>query len=515
MSADLKINTEPVLPPLGTIGFLRWAWRQLTSMRVALILLFLLAVAAIPGSLLPQRGTDPLRVDQWISDYPAWGSVLGTLGFFDVYAAPWFASVYLLLFLSLIGCVIPRASQYWEQLRQPPPPAPRNLSRLQEFRAEETPDSPELVLDRAAGALRGWRKVRGTDADGTPWLAAEKGYLREVGNLTFHLALIGILASVALGGVFGWKGNVIVRVGQGFSNTLTQYDAWGGGRFVSADGLQPFSFTLDTFNVEFERGQAQRGAPRAFESTVTLRPTPTEGEERASIDVNHPIDVGDAKVFLVGHGYAPHFIVKDDAGEVVFDDSVVFLPQDGDFTSTGVVKLPDASPQLGLQGLFLPTTQLDPVNGPSSSFPAPDNPSVVFAGYTGDLGLDSGRPQSVYSLDTTAMKRIGITQLFPGESWDLPGGGSVTFTSVDRWASFQIAHDPGKELALFFAMASITGLMLSLLIRRRRIWLRAKTVGLVTVLESGGLRRTDAGDLGAELDAVRTAALAPTKKENT
>ena len=118
------------LPPLGSVGLLRWMWRQLTSMRTALILLFLLAIASVPGSVLPQRGTNPLRVDQWLDQNPTTGPVLDRLGFFDVYASPWFAAVYLLLFISLIGCVLPRIRQHARSMRAMPPPAPRRMSRL-------------------------------------------------------------------------------------------------------------------------------------------------------------------------------------------------------------------------------------------------------------------------------------------------------------------------------------------------------------------------------------------------
>ena len=119
-------STEPAAPPpLGTVGFARWCWRQLTSMRVALILLFFLAIAAIPGSVLPQRGTDPIRVNDWIEGNPTWGPILDRLGFFDVYAAPWFAAIYLLLYVSLIGCVLPRTRLHWRALRSAPPAAPR------------------------------------------------------------------------------------------------------------------------------------------------------------------------------------------------------------------------------------------------------------------------------------------------------------------------------------------------------------------------------------------------------
>ena len=497
---------EAPLPPLGSVGLLRWAWRQLTSMRTALVLLFLLAVASIPGSVLPQRGTNPLRVDEWLADNPTTGPLLDRLGFFDVYASPWFAAVYLLLFVSLIGCVLPRARQHLDALRAAPPAAPRRLTRLPasgEFRSSATPDE---VIEAARANLRAarWRVRLSTDqeaASGGPWVAAEKGYWRETGNLAFHLSLVVLLVAVAVGGLLGWKGNVIVREGEGFSNTLTQYDAWGGGRLVHPDGLAPFSFSLDAFRVDFERSEAQRGAPRLFEADVTYRPDPSSPGETTTIQVNEPLVVDGAKVFLVGHGYAPHFVITDSTGNVVFDDTVVFLPQDGNFTSTGVVKVPDAQPSLGLNGLFLPTAAIDEVRGPHSTFPAPDYPAVFLSAFTGDLGMDTGIPQSVYRLDTSRMEQIGLESLLPGDTWQLPdGAGTVTFTGFERWASFQIASDPGKELALASAVVAMAGLMLSLFVRRRRIWVRAMPDAEAgTLVQVAGLAKTEAADLPDEV----------------
>lgn len=472
-------------------------------MRVALILLFLLALAAIPGSVLPQNGTDPIRVDEWIAGNPTWGPLLERLGFFDVYAAPWFAAVYLLLFVSVIGCVIPRTRLHWRAMRAAPPPAPRRLDRLAGHRtwvvANET---PAQVLDASAAHLRGWRLARG---DG--WLAAERGYLRETGNLLFHAALIALLVSIAYGALFGWRGNVIVREGSGFSDTLTQYDAWGGGRLVDPAGLPPFSFVLEDFRVEFERSESQRGAPRLFEADLALTPSPGEATESVVVRVNEPLSVGGAKVFLVGHGYAPVLVLRDSTGRVVADEAVVFLPQDGNFTSTGVLKAPDATPSLGFQGLFLPTAAVDEVRGPHSVFPAPDDPAVFLSAWEGDLGLDSGIPQSVYALETDAMTQLGLEALRPGDTWDLPGGaGSVEFTGLQRWASFQVAHDPGKEAALLSATLALVGLMLSLFIRRRRVWVRA-TAGPAgdTVVEVAGMTRSDEGDVGADVTALSEA----------
>lgn len=500
-TTDLPPAEPATPPPLDAAGFLRWCWRQLTSMRVALILLFLLAIAAIPGSVLPQRGTDPIRVNDWIEGNPTWGPVLDRLGFFDVYAAPWFAAIYLLLFVSVVGCVLPRTRLHWRALRSSPPPAPRRLERMPEHRTWRTAASADDVLDRAEADLRArrWRVARG---DG--WVAAEKGYWRETGNLVFHAALIALLVSVAYGALFGWRGNVIVREGTGFSDTLTQYDAWGGGRLVDPDDLPPFAFTLDDFRVDFERGEAQRGAPRLFEADLTLWPEPSAPAEPVVVRVNEPLSVDGAKVFLVGHGYAPVLRLTDALGRVVLEDGVVFLPQDGNLTSTGVLKAPDATPSIGIEGLFLPTAAVDEVRGPHSTFPAPDDPAVFLSAWAGDLGLDAGVPQSIYKLETEGMTQLGIEALRPGGTWALPGGnGTVEFIGLERWASFQIAHDPGKEPALISAMLALAGLMLSLFVRRRRLWVRVALGDAGdTVVTVAGLMRSDDGDLAPDVDAL-------------
>lgn len=493
-------------PRLGPVGWLRWVWRQLTSMRTALVLLLLLALAAIPGSVLPQRPNDPLAVNAWIEANPRVAPTLDRMYFFDVFSSPWFAAVYLLLFISLIGCVLPRIAAHWRSMRAPTPPAPRRLDRLPGAR-EWTTDAPD-VLARAAEALRAER-WRVTPAAGS--LAAEKGFLRETGNLLFHIALVLVLVGVALGALFGWKGTVIIREGNGFANTLTQYDSFSPGRLAAPDRLPPFAFTMSDFEATFEREGSQRGAPRSFAATLAYRAEPGAPVQERVVSVNSPLRLDGAKVFLVGHGYAPHVRVTDSTGRVVFDDTVVFLPQDGSFTSTGVVKAPDGQPQLGLQALFAPTAALTEARGPHSTFPAPDDPAMFLSAWSGDLGLDAGTPRNVFSLDTEGLEQLGLAALRPGESWEIPDGqGTVEFVGLDRWASFTISHDPGKVLALAAAIAAIVGLSLSLFVRRRRIWVRLEPVaqpggtgslGAFRV-QVAGLTRSDSADVTDEVDQL-------------
>src|SRR6478609_8485310 len=167
---------------MGAVGWLRWTWRQLTSMRIALILLFLLALASIPGSVLPQHGLNPVRVREYKADHTTLGPIFDRLSLFDVFAAPWFGAIYLLLFVSLAGCVIPRAWHHAKAMRSRPPRAPRRLERLPVSRSATTTDEPAVVLARAEEALRKRRfRVDLDAADGS--VAAERGYLRETGNL--------------------------------------------------------------------------------------------------------------------------------------------------------------------------------------------------------------------------------------------------------------------------------------------------------------------------------------------
>ncbi len=500
--------TSPNPAGIGATGWLRWAWRTLTSMRAALILLFLLAVAAIPGSTFPQRGTNTVEVSQYIARNPTWGPILDRLGMFDVFAAPWFAAIYLLLMVSLAGCVIPRARLHWRAMRAQPPAAPSRLSRLPEHRTLELDGSPADVLTAAETVLRArrWRVRREVAPSGeSTWVAAETGYLRETGNLLFHLALLALLVAVAAGGMFGAKGQVIVREGSAFSNTLTQYDSFSPGRLFKADRLVPFTVHLDQFRATYQEDGMQRGAPRDFAADVVYSTGPGTAERKATIGVNEPLAIDGTKVFLVGHGYAPTFVIKDATGKVLLDDSVVFLPQDGNFTSDGVIKIPDATPQIGFTGVFLPTAERDPVRGGFSSFPAPLRPEVFLSVWRGDLGLDKGTPQSVYRLDTSSMERLGLKDLKPGQIWTLPDGlGTLTFTGVSEYATFNVASDPGSGWALAAAVLAIVGLSLSLFVRRRRLWVRVPDTSPdpKVEVEFGALGRSEAPGLDEELDSV-------------
>ncbi len=504
-------------PSLSPRELLRWSWRQLTSMRTALLLLLLLALASVPGSVIPQSDVDAIGVTRWKAEHPDLAPIYERLGLFSVYDSPWFSAIYLLLMVSLVGCIIPRTLVYARALRTPPPPAPRNLGRLPGYLELRTQESPEEVLERARTVLRR-RRYRLRAGEGS--LSGERGYLREAGNLVFHVSIIIVLIAFAYGQMFGFKGGAIVMVGNGFSNSLTQYDDFVPGSLFDPDGLVPLRFTVEDFQARFLEEGPQAGQPIDFWADLSVVDEPGSEPRDVRIEVNSPLIVDGLSVFLVGHGYAPILKVTDGNGDVAYDGPVPFLPQDASFASFGVLKVPDAQPeQLGFDGFFYPTFGFDMARGPYSAFPDALDPRISILGYAGDLGLDDGVPQSVFALDTDRMTKFTKADgrdfrmdLRPGESATLPdGGGTVEFTGWQRWVKLQISDSPGKGTALLGVSLALLGLMGSLFVRRRRVWVRVTRAddGEGSVVEVAGLDRTTAGEgLDEELRTLADA-LAP------
>jgi cytochrome c biogenesis protein len=500
-SATQERDGQPQGNPTAAFGvadWLRWAWRQLTSMRIALVLLFLLALGSVPGSLLPQQGTDPAGVQQYFTSHRILAPLLNHLGLFDVFGAPWFAAIYLLLFASLVGCVVPRTFRLVGSARALPPRAPRNLARLPKSARYATALAPADAVEVAGRLLsgHGFRLRRPAEDDQASWVSAEKGYLREVGNLLFHLALLGVLVSVALGGLFGYKADRLLVEGTSFADTQSDLDEFYPGRLVTAADLGPFTITLNKFDASYISSGPQRGEPSAFDAQVSYVASPGGATRSARIEVNRPLSVDGAKVYLIGHGYAPEFKVTDARGQVVYNGAQPFIAgTTGNFLSEGVVKVQGAQPeQLGFSGVFVPTA-VDVGGTLESVFPAADNPAVSLIAYAGNLGMNSGPPQSVYQMDTTGMHQLTAQPqvLQVGQALKLPDGqGTITFTGYRQWVSLTITHDPGQVPALICGIAALAGLLLSFMIRRRRVFVRAQPAQHGSTVFIGGLTRTDA-----------------------
>lgn len=501
-------------PDLNFVELMRWFWRQLTSMRTALVLLLMLALAAVPGSVVPQADVDAFAADQWKEKHPKLTPTYEWLGLFDVFNSVWFAAIYLLLAISLVGCIVPRAVKYWKGFRAAPPKAPRNLRRLPDSAAYTTDASVEEVLEQARTLLRKRRyRVVATDEA----VSAERGHFREFGNLVFHLSVLVVLAGFAMGSLFGFRGGVIVPVGSGFSNNLAQYDDFAPGSMMSIEDMEPFSFTVEDFDIDWLMTGPRKGMAQNFVAHLDYRETPDGENKKYPLKVNHPLTIGDTSIFLIGHGYAPSITVRDGNGDIAYSGPTVFLPEDqATFTSFGVVKAPAAKPQqIGLEGLLFPT-YLNVDGNPTSVLGDARNPVLSMQAYVGDIGMGGGGSKSVYVLDKDdaelvtkkdgSMFRVDLQLCAPeakkcaSDTVQLPNGaGSVTFDGIQPWVRVQISKTPGTDIALGGVILALLGLLGSLFIRSRRIWVRARREDGVTLVEVAGLDRAGGGEPGDEI----------------
>jgi cytochrome c biogenesis protein len=498
------------------IAFLRNTWRGLTSMRTALVLLFLLALAALPGALLPQRSLNSPKVDEYIASHGWWGRLLDRLEFYNVYGSVWFSAVYLLLFVSLVGCLLPRSLEYVKALRGKPVITPRNLARLPHHHEATVDATPAEVMAAARKRLRGWRLEEREEEDGARSVSAERGYLRETGNLVFHFAMLGLIVALAIGKMYNYEGQVIVMAdGSQFCNSGTlAYDTFRPGLRVDGTDLNPFCLKVNDFDAHF----LPTGQPDYYRADIDYQ----SGEDLATntwrpykLEVNSPLRTAGDRVYLLSHGYAPVFTVTFPNGQTRTHTTQWRPVNQQNYLSEGATKFDPPGvtdpaqrrrSQLAITGLFAPTAFMQG-SLLSSAFPDLRDPAVAIDVMKGDLGNESGRGQSIYEVnqdmvDSGRLKRVARENMRPGDQITLDDGTKISFDGVRRWVYLQISHDPSQGWVLVFAVLVVLGLGTSLVIKRRRLWVRAVPAADGTALLLGGLARTDQAGYGEEFNRV-------------
>lgn len=502
-----------------------WLW--LTKMKTALVLLFLLALGAIPGALLPQRSLNESKVLDYIKANGKTAEVFDKLGLFDVFSSPWFTAIYVLLFLSLIGCILPRTWDHYKALRTQPPAAPRHLTRMPHSVSGEVDVNEETAKKQVRAMFKGWNiRENGPEEDraGHWSISAEKGYLREAANLVFHLSLVGILAAVGLGRLAYYEGQVIVVAGteqSEFCNSaVSNFDSFRHGALFDGTGLTPFCVNVKDFSATYmPTGQAVEFASNIDWAHPEQAFKPKEEWNQATLSVNHPLRLAGNRVYLQGHGYAPTFTIEWPNGEKR-TETTQFRPDDLTFfLSSGAMRwdppagmypnLQDRrAHQISIQGLFAPSAEFTGPNNKilTSNYPAMRDPAVAIDVYRGDTGLDSGRSQNIFSLDPNqmhsgALQMLDRVNLKKGETVTLDDGTKITFDGAKEFVNLQVSRDPTVYAVLAFAVLMLGSLALSLMIKRRRFWVRLIPNGNgKTSIEIAGLSRTDSAGWGREFN---------------
>ena len=462
-------------------------WRSLRSMRTALILLLLLALASVAGSLVPQVGVADARILAMLRDHPLRARIYERLGLFDVYGSWWFTLLYILLLVSLAACLAPRTRAFVRNLRSRPVAA-RELDSMRHYAEVSVPVDPD-------GAIRGARRVlkrrlfRVSGPNGAPTLAADKGIAREGGSLLFHWAFFVLLVGVVWGKGTGFSGQAVIVEGEAWTEAHANYDGTiREGRFFREDhsGVQ---VSVDSFEATYRPS----GQPQDFVTRAEIVSADRSSSEQVEIRVNHPAELDGVKFYQFGYGWAPAIRVEQDG--VPLADGPVVCQQDPppedvsplELPWNCVVKLPTLDPQVGIRFELWPDRRgllalLE--TGQAMPMLAKYAPVMTFEAYRGDLRAEL--VQSAADLDTTAMRRFETGVLGAGETVELGDGLSVSFPELRRYTVLTVSRDRGLWIVLLAAILILSGLLPALYTSRRRLWVTAEPDGSGALLKVGG-----------------------------
>jgi cytochrome c biogenesis protein len=469
-------------------------WRTLRSMRTALILLLILAAAAVIGSLLPQVPNSPERVGQYLDDHELLGAFFFRAGFFDVYGSWWFVLITALLFVSLAACLFPRTRALFRAIRQRPIHA-REIDGFRHHAEVRIGTGPEEAAMTAARYLR--RKRFRVSREGLG-VAAEKGVLREIGSLLFHWAFFLLLLGVIVGKGTGFTGRAVVTEGETFVDALPNYSGQiRTGRFFGGDftgvGLQL---------LDFEDSYRPNGLPIDFVSRVRFLDREGRATGIEEIRVNHPADQAGLRFFQEGFGWSP--VVEVALGgqrlwsspiEMTRDDPPDGVPATA-MPWRGAIKLtapePDVTITLELWPDFRSFANFQLTGEPTSMIGQFD-PYIRYSVYVGEI-----TDPALSRVDTTGLRRIGRSDLHAAgtSTFRVPEAGELrlSFPELRQFSVFLISRDVGIPVVLAAAILVLVGLIPSLYVSRRKVWIRAEAAPGGALVKIGGfaLQRKDA-----------------------
>ena len=474
----------PARPPGGPGAFvwasIRMGWRWLSRMKTALLLLAGLGVLSLVATVVPQEPNVPSTVQAWRAGTEGPGRAVATLldgmGAFDMYGAPIFLALLMLLFLSLTACLVPRVRAWWKLTRRGRPPATRHLDKHPEQGSFVTTRSP-LEVEAIVRHELGQRRFRLRDADegdavARRDVAGEKGIVsREGGSLAFHLSFYVLLIAIVLGQLLGFQGQVGIVEGRAFTDTQLAYWNTTPGRWWTPDDHTGFTLQLDQFNIDWVRDPRFAGTPSLFQSEVTI--TRADGTVvRDTVGGNDPLVIDGMKVHQLEWGYAPRVVVEVD-GEVVHDAFLTTIQTNAGFFRSAV-KAPRPEPDVGLGVQLFPTAVDDQGNVVlDRGLPWADAPLLVVDLFRGDLRLD--RAQNVNELDTTGLELTDAQiPIAVGQTFETGDGIRISFPELRRWVGFQVSNRPTAGWLLLGAALMLVGLVPALYAYRRRVWVRAE-----------------------------------------
>ncbi|MCP9802554.1 cytochrome c biogenesis protein ResB [Cyanobium sp. T1G-Tous] len=415
----------------------------ISDLRVAIVLLLVIAITSGVGTAIPQR--EPAELYHRLYDPQPWLGLLNADGVLalqldHVYSSGWFLGLLAWLALALLLCSWRRQWPALQAaLRWIDYSSPRQLSKLSVAETLST-DTPKESLDQLAGLLQlqGWQIQRHDDR-----LAARKGLLGRVGPLLVHAGMVVLMLGAAWGALGGQRAEQYLAPGRSLE-------------LMDSRGSSQLTLALDGFSIQRDPA----GRPEQFTSQLRILEGDGSGGsllKQAEISVNHPLRFQGVTLYQADWALAT---ISLQLGK------------------SPLLELPLQSfPQLGEQiwGIVLPTR--------------PDGSEPVLL----SLGSEQG-PIEIYGADG-----ISLARLAPGGAAVEVKGLPIRVESVLPASGILLKRDPGVPLVYAGFAIALAGGGLSLLATRQLWAIAEQPAGQAGQLHVAGLCNRNLTGFAAEL----------------
>jgi cytochrome c biogenesis protein len=443
--------------PFGRLGGA--AWRTLTDVRFAVIQIILIAFFGLLGTMIKQLDAfavhDPATYQTQMAEIaarydpltilgvhigPTMVSTFQALGLFEIFNAPWFAVLLMLLVVSIIVCTLDRTPRLWRGVHvvhpvQPPPFYDLSLSQRARF-DEVEPDAEAITSELRR---RHFRVRRQTDAAGVTHVYGDRNQYFKLATLITHTGLILFLLGGAVTGAFGFE--TVIFVGDGQTAP------------VQAVGTPD---NLLVKNLGFEAPQRADGSFEDFRTNVAVY---RGGKEiaRQVIRVNSPLSVAGFVFHQNTFGPAEDLTIRDSTGTLVWQGPLIMEGQ-AQGQPQGFLTIPGSS--IGLFAVLEPQAAGGSAGQSYQGTLGASGPLLTILGVT--PGAD-GSTQPLFA------GQIGLGQpTDPAQT----GGYAITWTAASAFSGMVVKHDPGQPIIWLAYACLICGLALTFYLPRRRLWAR-------------------------------------------
>lgn len=445
-------------------------WAFLSSIRLTIILLIILALASVIGTLVPQR-EDAVEFARRIS--PELFSLLSTLDIFDMYHSTWFRLLIGFLALNLTVCSIDRFPRTWKRFSALPRP-----DRQKPF--EDLPQERSFVVraERKSAAasvveyLKGrYKRIRTKETESAHFIYGEKGRFSHFGVYLVHLSILIIIIGGLLGSFLGFEAYVNIAEGEKtrtviLRNTMKPLDLG-------------FEVRCDRFFVDFYRN----GAPKEYRSDLTFLLGGQE-VEKASALVNHPVHFRGITFYQSSYGVIPKVRIRVSRHASQAESRIVELEQ-GD-----QVELPGGGGEFSVTRF-------------SGNFMNRFGPAVRIL-----VRPIKGREIRFWVVkEMEALKKILPAPIdnFPG--LDPSAFKPYTFSFMDRvkgryYTGLQVNRDPGVPLVWAGCFLMMAGFFVTFFTSHKRIWVRVSGHDTGVRVSVAGTANKNPVGLERELDKV-------------